>query len=65
MTSKVYSVSIPEELAEFVEADPDLKLSKILQTAIIRIMEDYQENPYIQRLLKKIKILEDLQNAQT
>ena len=53
MVSKVYSVSIPDDLAEFVEQFEELKLSKILQTAIYKLREDWDENIFVARLRKQ------------
>ena len=59
MVSKVCSISVPEDLLEYVEADPDLKLSKICQTAIKEIMDRRNTDPLIERLNRKIKFLEE------
>jgi len=59
MGAKLHSISLPEELGDYVDADPDLKLSKITQKAIQDIMDRRNEDPYIQRLLKKIQLLQE------
>jgi len=65
MVSKVYSVSMPEDLKMFVDEDPDLNLSNIIQSAIREIMERRNTDPLIQRLRKQNTALQKaLEEAQ-
>ena len=59
MSSKLHSISLPEDLADFVDADPDLKLSKITQEAIKMIIKNRNEDPLYLRLTQKIQKLQE------
>lgn len=59
MATKLHTISLPQELSEYVEEDPELSLSKILQNAIRDIMERRNTDPLIQRLRKLNKTLQD------
>ena len=65
MASKVYSISLPEDIASFLDNDPDLSLSKICQVALRRIIEDREVDPLMARLKRQnAKLAELLEEAQ-
>lgn len=43
MASKVLSVSVPDYIISFLDENPDLKPSKILQAKILEIMENSRD----------------------
>jgi len=56
--SKIFSVSVPDELGKFLEENEDVSPSKILQTRLIEIKEDYKRRAtkileYEERLKEK------------
>jgi hypothetical protein len=59
MVARLHSISLPEELGDFVDADPDLKLSKITQEAIKMIIKNRNEDPLYLRLTQKIQKLQE------
>jgi len=59
MVARLHSISLPEELGDFVDADPDLKLSKITQEAIKTIIKNRNEDPLYLRLTQKIQKLQE------
>lgn len=55
----VKTLSIPQELADFLEQNPDLSPSKILQSKIIEIKENRRLNQSeIQKLERRLKFME-------
>lgn len=58
MPSKIYSVSLPQDLADFIDADPELSLSKIAQVKVREIIESRNIDPLVARLQRKINALQ-------
>jgi len=65
MTSKVYTISLPEQLSNFIQDNPELSLSKITQVAIQRIIEDHKfsETELIRSEKARQKLQEELMKA--
>lgn len=59
MPSKVYSVSLPQDLADFLDADPELSLSKIAQVKLREIIETRNIDPLVARLQRKVNALQE------
>lgn len=60
MVSRTLSVSIPEEQFSFLEENPNLSPSKVLQTGIENIQNSIKHNP---QLVESLKVNQNLQKA--
>lgn len=54
MSSRLYSVSVPEELANILDENPNLSPSKMLQTQIC-IMKDFIKDDKSEKITQLIK----------
>lgn len=60
MVAKTLSISIPEEMMNFLEGNPGLSPSKVFQGALFNIQETIKHNP---QLIQAIKDLEACKKA--
>lgn len=54
MTSKILSISVPEQMIRFLDDHPHLSPSKLLQSKITEIMERERFNPELQHTRKEL-----------
>ncbi len=58
MTTKTLNISIPQDMADFLDKNPDLSPSKLLQGTIQNIQNTLNCNPQLIEANKKIERLE-------
>ena len=66
MTTKTLNISVPSDMAGFLDDNPDLSPSKVFQGAITNIQNTLKHNPALISAMKEVerinKVLDRVQN---